>query len=187
MTAAKRRPPSIGVLLLRDIKKVFNGGQDKLVTGDLLAVLNAMDESPWATIRKGEPLDARGLAHRLGKYGIGSKPLRIGDEVVKGYSRAQFTDAWSRYVDSLIDDDGSACQESVTSVTSDTEQGLFATDVADVTGVTASGEPHPEQNGHLGAQFAPPSGPGRCDECGCHIATQGHKPDCPANTERPDQ
>ncbi|BBZ60137.1 DUF3854 domain-containing protein [Mycolicibacterium monacense] len=24
------------------------------------------------------------------------------------------------------------------------------------------------------------TGPGRCDTCGCHIATQGHKPECPA-------
>ncbi|MGH3968894.1 MAG: DUF3631 domain-containing protein [Mycobacterium sp.] len=175
VTAAKRRPPSIGVLLLRDIEKVFEGREDKLVTGDLLAALNKMDESPWATIRKGEPLDARGLAYRLGKYGIGSKPLRIGDDVIKGYSRSQFTDAWSRYVDSLIDDDGSACQESVTSVTSVTERGLFATDVTDV---TASGEPHPERNGHDRSQFTPPSGPGRCDECGYHTATMGHREGC---------
>jgi hypothetical protein len=31
--------------------------------------------------------------------------------------------------------------------------------------------------------FTPPAGPGRCDECGFHIATQGHRDDCPANTE----
>lgn len=31
--------------------------------------------------------------------------------------------------------------------------------------------------------FKPPTGPGRCTECGCHIKTQGHKPDCPANPE----
>lgn len=32
-------------------------------------------------------------------------------------------------------------------------------------------------------RFQPPSGAGRCHVCGWHIATQGHKPDCSANTE----
>lgn len=32
--------------------------------------------------------------------------------------------------------------------------------------------------------FRPPSGPGRCQSCGCHVPTQGHKPDCTANTEQ---
>lgn len=32
-------------------------------------------------------------------------------------------------------------------------------------------------------RFRPPTGAGRCDMCGCHVETQGHKPDCPANTE----
>ena len=26
--------------------------------------------------------------------------------------------------------------------------------------------------------FVPPSGPGRCDDCGWHVETQGHKPNC---------
>ena len=29
--------------------------------------------------------------------------------------------------------------------------------------------------------FAPPTGPGRCPECGWHIEKQGHRDDCPAN------
>ncbi|WP_264992880.1 DUF3631 domain-containing protein, partial [Mycobacterium montefiorense] len=46
-----------------------------------------------------EPIDARSLANRLGKYGIGSKTLRRGSvEVFKGYARSQFEDAWTRYV-----------------------------------------------------------------------------------------
>src|SRR5208337_3769305 len=100
VTASSARKPSVGVLLLRDIRTVFSGSSlDKMLTTDILAALNKMDESPWATIRRGESLDSRGLANRLSKYGIGSKALRIGDEVIKGYSRAQFQDAWSRYLD----------------------------------------------------------------------------------------
>jgi len=29
--------------------------------------------------------------------------------------------------------------------------------------------------------FTPPTGPGRCDDCGWHIPRQGHRDDCPAN------
>ena len=131
VTASRRRAPSIGVLLLRDIKKVFDeAGTDQLPTTRLVAALGALSESPWSSIRKGEPLDARGMAVRLSKYGIGSKAQRAGpEEVFKGYSRAQFTDAWNRYLVGLpdeTDDDepappvkGSA---SVTSVTETTGQ-----------------------------------------------------------------
>jgi hypothetical protein len=35
-----------------------------------------------------------------------------------------------------------------------------------------------KRNGHLVGQFATPSGPGRCDECGWHIPTQGHCDGC---------
>ena len=35
---------------------------------------------------------------------------------------------------------------------------------------------HVNPNGH--SSFEPPSGPGRCDRCGLHIETQGHRADC---------
>ena len=117
VTASSARKPSLGVLLLRDIRTVFSqSSQDRMATADVLAALNRMDESPWAAIRRGEALDARGLANRLSKYGIGSKAHRIGDDVIKGYSRAQFQDAWSRYLDT--EDSAPVADDSaVTSVT----------------------------------------------------------------------
>jgi hypothetical protein len=35
------------------------------------------------------------------------------------------------------------------------------------------------------AGFTPPTGPGRCEYCGFHVATQGHRDDCSANEEDP--
>ena len=32
--------------------------------------------------------------------------------------------------------------------------------------------------------FVPPSGPGRCRDCGWHVPTQGHKPDCAQQTSQ---
>jgi len=49
--------PSIGVLLLRDLRAVF-AGRDKLPTESILTALHELDESPWADLR-GKPVDAR--------------------------------------------------------------------------------------------------------------------------------
>ncbi|MEZ0382174.1 DUF3631 domain-containing protein [Mycobacterium sp. pW045] len=98
VAASKEKAPSVGVLLLRDIRQAFvDVGADQLTTEQLLSELNRMDESPWSTIRRGEPLDSRGLSQRLGKYGIGSK-LHAGERGLRGYTTAQFIDAWSRYL-----------------------------------------------------------------------------------------
>ena len=108
VTDSKAGTPSLGVLLLRDLRTVFNTRRaDRLSSESILTDLRGMEESPWAVIRRGEPLDARGLAQRLRKYGIGPEPQRVGDDVFKGYSRGQLSDAWSRYLP----------VESVTSVT----------------------------------------------------------------------
>jgi hypothetical protein len=178
VTAARRRPPSIGVLLLRDIKKVFDAFHgEKLLTEAIIRGLSGMEESPWATLRKGEPIDSRGLANRLRKYGISSKAQRVGEDVFKGYARSQFEDAWKRYVNDLEVDEDPANphlegNESVTPVTDDTTSTGVATDVTAVTNA----------KGSSGEGFTPPAGPGRCVDCGCHVATQGHSPSCTTNT-----
>jgi hypothetical protein len=149
------------VLLLTDIKTVFDTLEyEKLATERLVLELCNMGEAPWSSIRRGEPLDARGLAVRLGRYGIGSKPQRLGAEVFKGYSRAQFEDAWKRYLPTHL-----GPNQSVTPVTEDTSE-LVVTDV------TAE-----SPRGRHG--FVPPHGEGRCDICGCHIELQGHSDGCP--------
>ena len=179
VTASRRRPPSIGVLLLRDIKKVFDANCDveKLLTEDIIRGLVKMDESPWASIRKGEPIDARSLASRLRKYGISSKPQRTGEEVFKGYSRAQFEDAWKRYVEELDDDDDGSRMEGNSSVTSVTDDpGARVTDVTDKKG------PIGEQDLFSGNGNGGP--PRFCPGCGTHWVTHGyHRADCTAVTK----
>ena len=130
VTASRDKAHSIGVQLLADIRTVFDlVGDDKMGTDQLVKELCAMDEAPWRAIRKGEPLDARGLAVRLGKYGVGSKPQRHGETVFKGYSRTQFEDAWNRYLSASPAQADSAVT-AVTSTTSDAS----VTDVTDKSG-----------------------------------------------------
>jgi hypothetical protein len=101
VAASKGGGPSLGVMLLRDVRLVFDEHNcDRLVTDQLLKALNDLEESPWASIKRdGKSLDARGLAQRLGRYDIKSRNIRdAGGKVLKGYMGADFLDAWSRYL-----------------------------------------------------------------------------------------
>lgn len=89
--------PSRGVRLLKDVHTCF-GDLDRLTTEELLDRLHKLEESPWGDLR-GKPLDARGLARRLKPYGVRPHNVRFHDDSqAKGYERADFTDAWSRYL-----------------------------------------------------------------------------------------
>lgn len=168
VAASRQRTPSLGVLLLRDIKTVFDeAAEDRLTTLRLLAGLNGLDESPWSTIRRGEPLDGRGLSQRLGKYGIGSK-MHAGERGLRGYTQAQFADAWSRYVPDVSATSAPSAPET-------SPHGARGAHVADESQAT------PDEQ-ELVDQAPTPliTGPGRCDTCGWHVETQGHGDGCSA-------
>jgi hypothetical protein len=89
---------SRGVRLLADIRSVFETvATDRLASADLAAQLATIEEAPWGDIY-GRPLDARGLARRLRPFGIRPDSVRFEDGTLKGYQRAWFEDAWSRYL-----------------------------------------------------------------------------------------
>ena len=95
-----------GVELLAHIREAF-GDADKLHTAALLQKLCNRDESPWLEANYGKPLTDRGLAVQLKPYGIKSKPVRIGDVVLRatrclGRDRGQPTQQRALY--SLADD-----------------------------------------------------------------------------------
>jgi hypothetical protein len=122
-----------GVELLAHIREAFRG-DEHLATVVLLARLCDRDESPWKDIR-GRPLDDRGLARRLKPYGIRSKTVRIGGSTPKGYSAADFTDAWSRYLPP-----GSDVRHKGNKRHNFDNQNNFVADVADVAAIPAKGE-----------------------------------------------
>jgi Protein of unknown function (DUF3631) len=142
VTAGKDREPSLGIRLLTDLHQVFDG-HDQMFTTTILEELHDSDEAPWADIR-GKPLNDRGLAHRLNQYGIKSKTIRLGT-TAKGYVRADFLEAWSRYLPPSAD-------RSVTSVTKVTNGATPAATVTDVTLVT-------HLSGHRGEGD-------KCQQCG---------------------
>jgi Protein of unknown function (DUF3631) len=90
---------SLGIRLLADLRTIF-GAAEAMSTKSILDLLNKLEESPWSDLR-GKPLDDRGLAHRLRQYSIKSKNISIGSQRPKGYDRADFYDAWQRYLPPL--------------------------------------------------------------------------------------
>jgi hypothetical protein len=92
------RTQTSGVQLLSDLFEVFKGaGADKLATETILHRLQELPESAWADIY-GKPLNQRGLATRLKRFGIKPRVVRIGDSTPRGYLAADLRDAWNRYV-----------------------------------------------------------------------------------------
>jgi hypothetical protein len=146
VTESKASTPSLGVLLLNDLRDVI-AGHDVMFTEDLLIGLNKLDESPWGAIRRGEPLDSRGLALRLRQYDIKSQTVRIGTATAKGYRREDLMDAWQRYLPPLPLSQRGAVTSVTTShppLASPTEADIRGSDCDAVTDVTLPMEANPE-------------------------------------------
>ncbi|MEI2671533.1 MAG: DUF3631 domain-containing protein [Marmoricola sp.] len=67
---------SLGIMLLHDLRTIF-ANEEHMTTESVLARLHALEESPWDDLR-GKPLDARGLANRLNRYGVKPRKYRDG-------------------------------------------------------------------------------------------------------------
>ncbi len=126
--------PSLGLLLLNDIRTLFDDQQvERTATADVLKQLARVEESPWREWwlddRTGEPTASgpRRLAKLLAPYGIKPKVVRIGTETPHGYRREQFIDAWERFLDPP--------RRTATSATAATPQPRSQADVADVADV----------------------------------------------------
>jgi hypothetical protein len=86
---------SLGVELLADIKQVLD---DRMFSKDLIEALARMGERPWSEVCRGRPINERWLARNLKQFRIHPKPIRIGDDTARGYDRADFEDAFARYL-----------------------------------------------------------------------------------------
>ena len=71
---------------------------DKLPTATLIRHLTALEDRPWTDYARGHPITPRHLATLLAGFGIKAKQIRQGARTRKGYRRADFTDAFGRYL-----------------------------------------------------------------------------------------
>jgi hypothetical protein len=96
VSGAAERTQTTGVQLLSDLYDAFDGA-DKLSTETILSRLHNLPESAWADVH-GKPLNDRGLATRLRKYGVKPRAVRIGESTPRGYVASDLADVWERYV-----------------------------------------------------------------------------------------
>ncbi len=127
---AGRDDNSLGVQLLEDIRRVFQGQYtERIASVDLVGALNGMEESPWGDLN-GKALTPLGLARMLRPFGVKPKQVRVDESTnCKGYEAVQFTDVWARYVPRI----------SETTETRETESDSEASNVSDVSVVSLSG------------------------------------------------
>ncbi len=110
---AAGRDASLGIRLLADIRIVLTKAKaDRMPTDLLLDKLHALDEAPWSDLR-GKPLDARGLARRVGQYEVKPHQFKVEEVKVRGYSipgseehGGGLYDAFERYLPPLSHSSG---------------------------------------------------------------------------------
>jgi putative DNA primase/helicase len=92
--------PSIRIILLTDIRNLFDSRQDaKITTKELIDGLVAIEERPWLIWHRGKPISPAALAKLLAPFGIVPVNLKLpGEKVLKGYRREHFEDAFARYL-----------------------------------------------------------------------------------------
>lgn len=85
-----------GTTLLADVFAIFEAsGSAQLSSEYIVAELNKMDDRPWPTWRRGQPLTKNSLARLLKPFGIKSKQIKSTN--TKGYERIPVVEAHGRY------------------------------------------------------------------------------------------
>jgi hypothetical protein len=96
---ADERTADLGVLLLEDLKSLFDElSATRLPSAQIVERLVRTEDRPWSEFRQGRPMTAPQLAAALRPFGVRPGTIRIGNETAKGYYREALTEAWSRYL-----------------------------------------------------------------------------------------
>jgi putative DNA primase/helicase len=91
---------SAGIRLLADIRVLFKtSGSDRLGSQQLCDHLAGLEESPWgAWGKRAKPISQNQLSGLLKPYGVTSRSIRTGQDVMRGYLLSDFLDAFDRYL-----------------------------------------------------------------------------------------
>jgi hypothetical protein len=109
LTASEDDGDDLGVTLLTDIRTAWSKAplqdEDEVTTKQLVDALLELEESPWPTYgRQGKGITGKAMANILRPFEI--KPGQIASTRhhagARGYTRAQFDDAWGRYCEPVI-------------------------------------------------------------------------------------
>jgi putative DNA primase/helicase len=90
------------VLCLGDVAKIFvDKKADHLSSEEIIRELCRMDERPWSSWRKGNPMTTHSLSRLLKPFGIKPEQIRVGTaagDKIRGYHAAPVKEAKERYV-----------------------------------------------------------------------------------------
>ncbi|GAA1913557.1 hypothetical protein GCM10009775_02790 [Microbacterium aoyamense] len=99
---ARDRPASLGIRLLADVRRIFDkDGDARLRSTEILLELVGLEDAPWSDLGGKGAIDSRFLGRTFDGYGIPpAHAIRFGGSigVAKGWERADFADAWLRYL-----------------------------------------------------------------------------------------
>jgi len=98
LTARAQEQSPIGSLLIDVFMAFMVGGGDRRFSRELVERLKFGVDRPWMELQNGKPVTESWLAQHLRPYGILPRPIRIGEQVAKGYMKDDLMDAFSRYV-----------------------------------------------------------------------------------------
>ena len=97
--AGEDEEESLGVMLLDDIRAVFENEQTDTIRSEVLINrLAEMDGRPWPEFRHGKRLTSNHMARILKPFRITPEQIWTGERNKRGYRRTQFEDVWQRYV-----------------------------------------------------------------------------------------
>ena len=92
---------SVRIKLLADIKTIFDAEQlDRISSSDLAVRLAEIEDSPWAEWGKSnKAITKNQVAQQLKPLSIFPRAMRLpSGDLLKGYDRLSFEDAWERYL-----------------------------------------------------------------------------------------
>ena len=84
---------------LKDIRALMlNSNVDRVLSRDIVRVLNPRHDRPWEDLRRGREINEWWLGHKMSELGIRSRSVRSGESIGKGYLLADIEAAFRRYV-----------------------------------------------------------------------------------------
>jgi putative DNA primase/helicase len=89
----------VGVMLLQDLRDLFNQAGENLKSTTIAARLANMEDRPWPEYSYGKPITPRQIANLLEPFKIKPKQVRLGHDRANGYTPEQFKHVFKAYLD----------------------------------------------------------------------------------------
>ena len=102
LLTAGRSERTLGIMLLEDLRRLFDELADLLSSAKIVDALAAMEDRPWSDLKLGRPITTNKLAELLEPFGVKPTKFRADGYTpgTRGYKKEDFADAFARYLPS---------------------------------------------------------------------------------------